>query len=220
MRRLLVVVVAVTVAAYCGCGQTKSMKNFTHEEIVDLANGSYVLYGSTTTTARLIFHGLSRDHLDAWMLLAMADYFTETQPPVAAAIYYYLYQERTKFDEKLTKRFMTMFSDAMYQYGLSKHKSKKGTLTLGDLLKYENFDFDIAGLEKHAMETTKDFGSIEKLILIVESSLGMSCGFVERVQSKNLDDYLPEHVHLSKAYSEWLDGLPSEIEQIQARLRR
>jgi hypothetical protein len=217
MRKVSLIMVCLMVLILPIEGQDKPsrMMDFNHEDLVSLAQGSYALYGSNLITARIICQGLQRDNWDPWFILSMADFFFEDQKEVAAVLYLYLYQKKQAFDMKLHNSFMIMFSDAMYQYGLSKHKTKEAPLTVGDIYNYSDFEFNIGALEQHAAAMTKEFGSIDNFVLIIESSLGMSCGFVEKMQSKNIADYFPDKVHWTKEFDSWLEGYPQEVKRIQ-----
>ena len=84
----MLVSLGIALAVYSVYAQpvATKMADFNHDQIISLANASYALYGSNVTTARLIFQGLQANHLDPWLVLAMADHLAETKQPVAAVM--------------------------------------------------------------------------------------------------------------------------------------
>jgi hypothetical protein len=44
--------------------------------------------------------------------------------------------------------------------------------------------------------------------------VGMICGFVQKVDSKTIADYLPENIRLTTDYEKWLNSFPKEIENL------
>jgi hypothetical protein len=225
MSRMAIAISAILIclsftANLAYCETIRKMRDFSQEELVDLSIKSYIAYGSSMTTARLIFQGLWNNKLDPGMMVSMASFFTETQPEVAAVLYYFLYEKRLDFGSDLLDRFMATFSDAMDQYGLSKHRTKKGPLTIGDICNYEDFDFDIESLSKHAKTVIPEFGSLETFIFVMQSKLGMMCGFVENRDTRAIKDYLPENVRLTKDYKKWLDSFPKEVENLMSMFKK
>jgi hypothetical protein len=214
-RAILTMLFSTLVLVSPAFSQTlRIMKDFSQEELVALSMKSYMAYGSNITTARIIYQGLRQNKYDPGMILSMADFFSETRAEAAAVIYYYLYNKRQDFDSELLRRFMIMFSDAMYQYGLSKHKTKEGPLTLGDIYNYEDFDFDMDSLSQNADRFIPEFGSVENFVFIMQSMVGMICGFVQKVDSKTITDYLPENIRLTTDYEKWLNSFPKKIENL------
>jgi hypothetical protein len=215
-KRNIILTIGLVFLLFDAFGQdTPKMSDFTIDDLVSMSSTSYLLNGSTYLTAGLLFQGFQLDKTNIRLIATMADFFTESEPRVAAVVYYYLYSNIGKFDEKSRNTFMIMFSDAMYQFGLSKHKSKKGKLKLGDLMNYNDFIFDIDGLKQHSDLFIAGFGSIEEFIYTIENTLGVNCGFVEKSNSKDINRYLPGNILLTSEYSNWLNSYPEGIDKIR-----
>lgn len=196
----------------------KTMKEYSLDELSRLAAASYLINGSTSVTARIIFTGLRKDPLNLNMLRNVADFFTENNNDVAAVVYYYIYTNIDKLGKEDKDHFMIMFSDAMYQFGLSKTKSGIKPTTLGEIYDYSNFDFDIEGLKKHTEMMISDFDSIEDFIKIIGSTIGIISDFVEKPKSEDLTQMMPENVALKGIFSKWLGEKPSEIIKLEKKL--
>ncbi len=109
---------------------------------------------------------------------------------------------------------MTMFANAMNQYNLITNKDENQKLTLGDLAEYDKFTFDIQSLAIHAEKFGREYGSIEKSILVVENLLGFQAGFIEAVKDNNINEYASEKVKITAQYSEWLNSYPEELTKL------
>ena len=187
-------------------------------EIISLAQASYFFNGSNDTTAHLIFHGLQIEKDNLVMIRIMGDFFMENTNHVAAVLFYYAYLNKDKLNDAALDEFMIMFSDAMYQLGFSNHKTKKGQLTLGEIKKYQNFNFDIESLSLHSDKMIKDFGSYESFIDIITNTVGIISGFVVKTDMNNLNNLRSENIELTKEYYTWLNEYPEEIIILQERI--
>lgn len=148
------------------------------------------------------------------MTTVLADLNTEKDPNVAAVFYFYIYKHLNELDNEERKRFMVIFSDAMYQFNLSKHKDKENPLRMKDIMEYDSFKFDIEGLEKHVNGMIKDFKTIENFIEIMVSSIGMGIGFLERKDDKDVLSYLKDNMKTTVEYNTWVNSWPSEMSRI------
>ena len=173
-------------------------------------------YGSTMLTGRLIFRGLEADRFKPEMLLEAANFYTEVSPPAAAVFYYWLYSRREGFGPEFLRYFMIMFSDAMNQYGLAKSKSEKRDLTLGDIVEYGDFEFDIEGLKAGVQAPIEQFGSIERCILIFENVLGRQVGLVAKNAAGDYSDYATATVRTTDEYRAWLASWPEGMDELRA----
>lgn len=195
------------------------LKDYSDNQLYKLSSLSYLLNGSTLTTARLIYIGLRRDPLNPQMLINAANFFTEEHNGIAAVIYYYIYTNKSKLDDERKNEFMILFSDAMYQFGLSTHKIKKDQITLADIYKYEDWIFDIKSLEEHTELIVKDFGDIETFIKIIGSTIGIMCNFVtEPEMNSSITSLLPESVVLTETYYFWINSIPAEVQQLEENI--
>jgi len=196
----------------------KKMKDYSMDDLCRLAADSYLINGSTYVTARIIYTGLRQEPLYLNMLRNVADFFTEKNNEVAAVFYYYIYQNIAQLSEADKDHFMIMFSDAMYQFGLSKTKNGSKTTTLGDIYDYSKFDFDIDGLKKHTEQMIDEFDSIEDFIKIIGSTIGIISDFVEKPKSKDLLQLMPENVTLKNSYTKWMGEMPGEIITLEEKI--
>jgi len=187
------------------------IKDFSHDVIAALCNNACIYYGYSIITGQLLFHGLYNDRHNDVLLLELANFYTEKDPAKAVLIYYYLYNRRNVFEKNFYNNFMTMFTNAMNQYGLITNKDKNQKSAMGDLAEYDKFIFDIQILANHAEKFGREYGSIENAILIVQNLLGFQAGFVEAFKDNNLNEYASENIKTTAQYSEWLDSYPEEL---------
>lgn len=194
------------------------IRDLSIDELAVLANGSYLVNGSTIITAELIYTGLRRDPLNIDMLRSLADFLTERNNEVAAVVYFYLYDQKDRMNESERNTFIIMFPDAMYQFRLSKPKDGRARITLRDIAEYNDFIFDIDGLQRHTEMMIKDFGSIENFLKIIGSTIGVICGFIDRNDNADFLSLMPENVKLNETYYSWMDSWPKEIEDLVKQL--
>lgn len=193
----------------------KKIKDLTLEEIVELSKKSYLLYGHSFITGGLLFHGFQKENNNINLIASMADFFTESNPDAASVIYYYLFERKDDFKEDDYRKFMVMFTDAMYQYGLAKHNFKTEEITIGDLSDYSSFQIDFEKLTDHVIHAIAGFSTIENFILVLESSLGIICSFLEKKDTQNMLDLLPAEMIKTDDYYKWIETSPKEIKKLQ-----
>jgi hypothetical protein len=73
-----------------------------------------------------------------------------------------------------------------------------------------------------AKRKMRDFSQeeLETFIFVMQSKLGMMCGFVENKDTRAIKDYLPENVRLTKDYKKWLDSFPKEVENLMSMFKK
>lgn len=189
------------------------LSNISDNKLLDYCRNSYRLYGSNITTARLIIQGLERKHNDLGFLSILADFYTEKINEVAAVVYYFIYINREQLMLDDYDYFMRMFSDAMFQFGLSKMKIN-GAPTLGNIFDYTKWNFDIESLKLHSNNLSDDYGSIELFIDAVIGKLGQLCGFYKKYTGANPKEEIPRNLEKSDEYFKWLKSFPDEISKL------
>lgn len=198
--------------------KSRNICDLSNRELLDYSKVSYTYFGSGLFTGRLIFHGLMMNPMHEEMILNITNFYTESKPQIAVVLYNYLYKNIHKYDEGFKNTFMMYFSSAMHMYRLSEHSEKKTKLTIGEIQRYYDFNFDIEGLDKYSKGFIEDFGSLINSVYVIKNLLGYQVGFIEKSKEDKFTDYVKDEIILTNEYTQWINSNPDDFKKLKRKM--
>jgi hypothetical protein len=162
------------------------VKDLSSDELADYAQAGYIAFDFNPITARLLFHGLLENPNHIGLLQTTADALVEDSPALSAVVFEYLYAAELGMSEEQRATLDTMYSSAMWVWGLSRKTDGSQEIESEDFQNPSLFTYDEEGYRELFADFVAEAGSIERAVRGVQVILGL---YGEFLQHRNGPEY-------------------------------
>ncbi len=189
--------------------QSRTINDLSVEEIVHYAQAAYMAYDFNPITARLLFHGLLNNAENVDLLQTTADTLVEDSPELSAIVFEYLYNADLDLSRKQQQRRDTMYSSAMWYWGLSTKKDDDSEVSAEDFSNASLFRYDRTGFRDLFGSVLAEAGSVTQAVRGVVTILGLYGGFLQHREGADyeydrVEIFTGRRFAIQERYGQWL----------------